>query len=535
MANSKKPSAKLMDGKKSTNIDIEEMPATPAPAINPPAVLTPDEKANMEVAKFKDLFPAQVKHREWIATKKEECKDLKIAGLDDKVGFKTVEKAWQDIRNTRLSVEKKHKEIKYEYLTISKAIDKEKNELVVLLEEIEKPLKDELTRIEDEKKEIETRNEREAQEKLQSRVVALMDAGMKFNGSYYAIGGTISIDAVTLKVMIDDDFNKLKEKVVIEQNNIQAEIDRIQAEKDAELLRLQEQKEAQELAQKKLLEDAAELARQKKELQDEKDAMLKTRTDARIASLEAMGMVYDYKQNWFVFNQKSIEGRAVVTTIAVNGLSLELWNAEIKTISKSILDLKEMQADADKKAKEAKDEEDRIAKDAKDTADKKAQEDKDERDRIQTIYNTRKIILEERFKMGLVYNQTFTRTFENEVVEPVLLNKDDITGYSDDEWVHVLETIESLILHGEKAERDTRIIKATEDEINRVAALSDYQKIFEYIQNVELVNGGKTLQLSNPVIKSIFDEFQTTVLVMIEELLDSVKKLAGEDPSNIIS
>jgi hypothetical protein len=195
----KKPSAQLIEGDKTSNLPIEEMPNNlPVPA-KAPVELSADEKAAREVQRF-DVA------RAWIAEKKEAYSGLKISGVDDKEGTKAVHAAWQEIRAKRLAVSKTHTAIKADYLTITRAIDKEKNDLTDLLEEIENPLKAEMDRIETIKEEEKKKVEREKAQKLQGRVNELLNTGMAFNGSYYAIGASISMDVVTLQNMSDADY-----------------------------------------------------------------------------------------------------------------------------------------------------------------------------------------------------------------------------------------------------------------------------------------------------------------------------------------
>ncbi len=231
---------------------------------NLPAVLTPEQKAKQEVARY-DIA------RKWIATKKKEYLALKINGPDDKENYKIVEKAWQEIRGKRLQVAKTHKTIKEDYLIITRAVDGEKNELTELLQEIETPLNAELERIDNIKKEEAERVEREAQEKLQGRVATLLENGMAFTGSYYTIGETVSMDVVTLKGLKDEEFSKLLETVQTAKKVIDdaaAEVERkAQEERDA----LQKQKDDQETERLRLQNLADELKKQ----QDEMDLLKK--------------------------------------------------------------------------------------------------------------------------------------------------------------------------------------------------------------------------------------------------------------------
>lgn len=254
-----------LDNSLVTDIPHEEVPnastvdAGSVQVIN----LTPEQQAKNEIAKFNVADAG-------IASLNRKYGSLKIEGIEDKDGYKKVYAAWQEVREKRIGVEKKHKEIKSDYLTISRAIDAEKNRLVDKLKPLEDKLGDEVDRIDALKKEEKERAEREAQERLQARVNALIENGMQFNGSFYSIGEQISMDVISIKDMNDEQFSSLMEKVELEHIKIleaEAEKERQEQEERDRLKRQQEEQARKEQEQK---EEQARLDREREELLEEK-------------------------------------------------------------------------------------------------------------------------------------------------------------------------------------------------------------------------------------------------------------------------
>lgn len=153
---------------------------------------------------------------------KEQFKDLKIEGIEDKKGIKAVSEAISIVRSLRTSVEAKRKDLKNFYLNTGKGIDAEAKRITELLLEVENPLKDKKQAIDDEIQRIKDEEERVEQERINKRVEALKTAGIQFDGSFYSIGSNISVDLITIKDLKDEDFEKLIQKVSEENEKIQA-------------------------------------------------------------------------------------------------------------------------------------------------------------------------------------------------------------------------------------------------------------------------------------------------------------------------
>lgn len=260
---------------KAPEITPEEVHGDPGPAL---PIQSAEQKATQEVARY-DVADA------WIAAKKEEYSTLIIAGIDDREGEKRVKAAWQEIRNKRLAVAGKHKELKADYLTITRAIDNRKNVLTESLEEIEVPLKAMLDNVEAERENIRQAAEQERQKKLHARVAELLEKGMKYNGTYYAIGDTISMDVVTLKDFSDEKYSEFLTRVEAENNKIL----------EAEQKRLDEEKQRQEDERKQREENEKE----NKRLAEEKENLKREVAQMRVEFLENLGFSLEDGQYQF--------------------------------------------------------------------------------------------------------------------------------------------------------------------------------------------------------------------------------------------
>lgn len=415
-------------------------------------VVTADQKAKNEIARFNI-------QRAWIAARKKEYENLKIAGVDDKAGQKSVHAAWQEIRGKRLLVASKHKEIKADYLQITRAIDGEKNELTTLLEEIENPLKAELDRIETEREEIKMRAENELQARLQTRVTELLEAGMAFNGFLYCIGDTISMDVVTLKGMDDATFMGLKNKVV----EVKAAIDQAAADKAAA-----EQAEKDRLEKQRLELQAKEEALQKREremqerldkIEREEARQLLERNQARAKSLEDLGMQFSQSNQVFQFGTFD-GGRVAIPIGAVTTPADEDWNRVFKGLTEDILaiKIKQERADADRKELE----------------DKRAQLERRTAERVAELK-----------ALGFVF------ALGNYIKYPkhagsglVTMQSETVKTWDAEAWEATKKTAMDQIAATVKADdlQDQKL--AEEAEAERLAGMNDSQRIKEYVEKI---------------------------------------------------
>lgn len=138
---------------------------------------------------------------------------LKIKDVDDKKNYIKVKEAIKVMRTLRIGVENKRKDLKDWYLQTGKGIDAEAKRLQSLIAEIEEPLKSKKEEIDAEKQRIKEEEEAKRQKKIDDRVNELIEAGMAFNGHFYAIGDSVSVDINTIAELEEEDFNRLKTRV----------------------------------------------------------------------------------------------------------------------------------------------------------------------------------------------------------------------------------------------------------------------------------------------------------------------------------
>lgn len=504
---SQKPSAQLIEGNNATDLPIEEIAQLPAPAIiQPPAQLTTKEKAALEVARF-DL------PRAWIAEKKEQYKDLTIAGVDDKDGQKKVKEAWQEIRGKRLDVDKNHKAFKADYLTITQALDKEKRDLTELLEEIENPLKAELDRVEAEKEAIKQKAEREAQEKLQGRVAELLDNGMAFNGNYYAIGAAISMDVVTLKNMADADYATFLARVQSENETIKAAQAEKERKEQEERDRLEAQRLQQEQAQKQLEEQQKQLKAQQDQLEQQKKEAQEARTKARAYHLEALGMFYNFGTHVWEF--KTLDcGNFIIHRAKVETLEGQDWEAELNNVTEEVKKLKGAQATKDQEKQQA--ELKRL---------EQAEKDRKEAEARRHMIVTRKSEIFAHFGMKEQPDGSFKRPFVYNEIAPLFITKSQLENFDQEAWAVeiaglAVELEGGLKMEAQVKEREERALEAI-----RQAALSDRDRVNEWLRNFAAAMGKKP-EIKDAKLASAFQSFDTTVADAVEDLtlvLDNIQ------------
>lgn len=431
-------------------VEIEELPHPKAPDL--PAVLTVDQRAKNQVARF-DIA------REVIAAKKEEFKDLKIEGPDDKAGEKKVTEAWQWFRNKRLAVTKKKDEIKADYLVITRAVDQEHNELKDLLAEGEKQHGDELDRIAKVREDAKLEAYRKAQAKLQQRVADLLENGMSFTGNYYTIGETISMDVVTLKDMPDDQFTALLGKVQAENKKIldaQAETARLKKEADDAI-------EAQRL---KNIEDKQALDKKNAELQEKLDKLKAATRKVRGQQLEAIGLTFN--DDDFQFEYVTADhGTVIVEGAKVDDSEDEDFEALLGFIENQVTDAKALQTATD--AKKVKDE----------------QEKKEKKIRTDLRYMELSGL-----GMKFVHGLGYDRASKYPLLKTgICVKNKDIEELDAADWKFLVEeTIGRLaVLSDVELTEDERIKKEVEDE--RLAGLSDKELLAEFnVKYKELID-----------------------------------------------
>lgn len=458
------------------NVEFEEIKseALPSSEAVEAKVLTADDIAKNEIKKFNIADAA-------IAEMKKQYSGLTISGIDDKEGYKKVHAAWQIVRGKRLQVEKVHKIIKADYLVVSRAIDGEKNRLLDLISPLENSLNNELERIDGLIEAEKQKAEREAQERLQTRVATLLDNGMQFNGSFYAIGETISIDVVTLKNYKDAEFTALLERVKAENTKLieaKAEAERQERE---ERERIQKQKEENERQE-------AELKRQREEMERQQAEMRKQRTDLRVQILQNAGFIWDSGPHALVFRTQDA-GNLTVSLYDFTELTGDEWDAKFLEIRAGINRLRALQAEKDE---ERRQEEQRRVEAERQRKEKAARWN----ERAAQLY---KLGMHERKGEFYIITESFGET--NFIKAAENFDADAET------WQSALKVIEEALAETRRQDEENKKAEAERKEAERVAALSDMERIDEYTEKLDAI---RSPEITDSRVKTAFLLFQQT-------------------------
>lgn len=444
-----KPSATL----NGENLHIEEVKneaSAPAPA-TVPAVLTPEERSKQEVA-----ILASMASRDWIAGLKADAEALVISGIDDKAGYEAARAGKKVAKDKKIAVENKREELKAEVLLRGRAIDTEGGELRKLLKEVEDIYSNKMTAIDDAKEAIELAKEKEAANKLQARVDELCHNGMSFNGSYYRIGDTMSVDIVVLKLMEDTKYAEFLSLVKAANQSIKDAADKKAADEQAEKDRIEEQRKTNEETQRKLTLQLQKLAEQ--------------RLKIRGAMLSGIGLKFDERERSFTFVTKD-HGTLVMSGSDVDQLEDDEFEAEVESLGRTVTQMKESQAqtDANAQAEADKKEAERIRK-----ANEKAEADKRRAVRVAELMSGLGFAKITGW-VGLGRVSKFPSLFDI-----IHVSDKEIDEFTSEEWTEKLKTLEVKV--GEMIANEFAECKRLEvaAEAERVGNLSDKQKLAEW-------------------------------------------------------
>lgn len=418
-------------------------------------IMTPETIARNEIKKFNIADAA-------IEQMKREYGGLKIQGIEDRDAYKKVHAAWQIVRGKRLQVEKAHKIIKADYLHVSRAIDGEKNRLLGLIEPLENELNAELERIDRLKKEESEKAERMAQERLQGRVNTLIENGVSFNGSFYAIGETISIDVVTLKNLPDGDFSQLLTRV-------QAENAKIVEAREAEAQRIRDEAEAFQRQKEEQERQAAELKRQSEEMAKAQADMKRQRTELRTQILINAG--FEVTHLGTLLFQTKDAGYCEVNSSDFADLSADQWDSKFLELRADVNRLRALQADTEQQQREKQAQAEREAHLKKELEARAAS-------RTKEIFS-----LFPELKQDTAGN--YFREFKTEAgLEYFQLSLDILKNVGDVEWTDYLNTLRENF--GEIVNRETENLFFIErqKEAQRLAAMTDADILNEWFIKV---------------------------------------------------
>lgn len=441
---------------------------------------TVNQKISVEIARF-DL-PTAV-----IAKLKEDYAGLKIAGPDDKDGYKAVKQAWQHVRNLRLAVESKRKEIKADYITIGRAIDAKANEYTDELTPLETELKTELTRIDTIIEEERTKAEREREAQAQARVRELIESGMTFNGSYYVIGEAISMDTVAIKNMPADEYARFLSKV-------QAENKKIVEARRAEENRKKEEREQLERKQREQEEERKKIDDERRKMEEERAEMKRQRVQMRVDVLKNAGFELIAAAGKLKFSLE-YAGTMWVNVSDFADLTGDEWDKKFFKIREEQRGLQQTQREI----------EDR--KEAQRLEEEKRKKDEEEKNRLKTerqrqifgFFGHRVENRPEGFFIGYETGK------EN---EGLLIPGDALKA---ENWDYLWNEYATKAVSLVEKERNYKTAQAQKREEERQAKLSDLDKIKEWVGEFR-ENIAIDPQITNEEMKGWFQNFKKSLI-----------------------
>jgi hypothetical protein len=247
---------------------------------------------------------------------KARCSGLKIAGIEDKVGFKAVREARLTLKDARVQIQKDGKSLRENAIKFQKAVIEKENQLIGIIEPIEKELLQEEETYNNLVEQERARKEREENERIQKRI----DALAKFNHG---------LDVYEAKIMPEEDFQALLGHAEAEFIKDQ---ERIAAEKAEEEKRKAEALEAQRLYEERIKKEREELDRQKAEYEAQRKA------DLELAEKARKEREYIEEQNRKEQQRKEAELRAEREKLEAEKRAIELEKAKQEAADKARLD-----------------------------------------------------------------------------------------------------------------------------------------------------------------------------------------------------
>ena len=230
---------------------------------------------------------------------------LKINGIDDLKGYKTVYNARQDVKKLRVTITKGGLDLRAEankYIKDELAVEKR---ILGMIAPIEAHLQEEEDNVKKEKERIKAEAEAKEAARIQARIDRLEAMGMGLSGGHYRLpfeDHGVDVPLALVPTVTDEQFDqfccKIQEKINQENERLEeieiqrkAEADRlakVAAEQEAERKRLEE--EAKRIADEQAKREAeikAEQDRIRKE-QEQREAAIKAAQDAIEAEKKAI-------------------------------------------------------------------------------------------------------------------------------------------------------------------------------------------------------------------------------------------------------
>ena len=451
---------------------------------------TVDDVVKKEIAKYDSVIPA-------IEELKKEYMGLTIKDIDDEEGYKAVSKALRFVTSKGSAVENVRKQLKAPYYSIGVAIDDRAKEIVAMISPIKTYLKDTKQVIDDAIAERDRLLEIEKQKTLQERNDRLVQAGMSLVGNTYIWRDPFDTSVeetlmyVNIETMDDEMFNEEVQKIVDLQN---AATQRKKEEQD----KIEKEKE-----DNRKKEDAIRL---------EREVMRNEKIQMRLDFLTELGCSvsqYREKRSFGVVEENAVfyefngKGFSVCTKDSL--ADVDNWSVLMQETKAKIADLKKAIIEEEAKQKEEEEKEATIKK----------------------IQNDRLDVLK---LVGLSYSDLTGFLFYKNVS---IISFPELRDISDEVWQDKLEGIKKRMsdidenikkreeeenqkkldeakkqLEAEQKKRDEAAAQEKRNEEERIANLSDKQKLSEYVTALLSV---KAPEFKTPKYKELYNKIQTAL------------------------
>lgn len=193
---------------------------------------------------------------------KKRYSDLKINGIDDKEGYKTVSAARKVMKGYRVDVDKRRKELTEDALKHQRTINAEAKRITERLHEIEDYLSGQEKLIDDAVASIKAEEQRKIELMKQDRIDVMLKVGFRYNGSMFTPSNGAIYLAHEIFQMDEDKFNALIVKNARQQEEDERKRAELQAEQGRKAAEAKAEQERVAAALKAEQEKLAEMKRQ---------------------------------------------------------------------------------------------------------------------------------------------------------------------------------------------------------------------------------------------------------------------------------
>lgn len=271
------------------------------------AILTIEQRVAQDVKRF-DVMEALEKI-------KEEAKDLKIEGIEDREGYQKVKTARMAVVRLRTGIEKIRSQLNEDALKYQRLVNDHAKKLTAKVREIEDPLDAEETRIDNLIKEEEARKLQIIEDRRIERARLLSEMGMLFDGIKYVGHGT-TIDMPSVRELPDSEFGEIVSEIrasYLKEKSELEERERIRKEEEERQAKEREELDARRAELERMENEAAERVKKmaeeeeakRKEKEAEAEAEREARASIRWEMLKALGIeiARSGPQAWFVLTE----------------------------------------------------------------------------------------------------------------------------------------------------------------------------------------------------------------------------------------